>query len=419
MKKIISLLVVTVMLVLSLASCESGVGDFQYDYNPVPTKKISLNLYIICDDACSTTALTTIADDIADYTESKFDTEVNVIYKTASQYKNDLLEAIENTRTVPENATAQQIAAINAEKPGIVLINSKELMDELMEDKVLLDLTAMYATKAYGTLNVQINSALLEASKLTVEGSSDKKLYSVPNNRVLGEYTYLLIDKAKAKADFASSEGDWNSIKTIEDAEAILPAGSYTTVVGSYSTRFDYDKTVYYFNEDANTLPIVENPSVTAEDAFASAFAVVKGGAIPKTAADEITDAEFVSRAMQIIYAINTDSALRNLLQYGRENTNYVVVSEGRYNADGTEAADGIGDYDKIEDATAPGGYVLVPNGCFIPKVGSANYYKMNLEYTGDVFKAGVSYYPEENYGWSIDDYNNGIEQNKDVFVAE
>lgn len=417
MKKIISLLVVSVMLVLSLASCESGVGDFQYDYNPVPTKKISLNLYIICDDASSTNALTTIADDIANYTESKFDTEVNVIYKTASQYKSELTAAIEDTRTVPDNATAQQIAAINAVKPGIVLINSKQLMDELMEDEVLLDLTSMYASKAYGTLNVQINSALLEASKLTVEGSADKKLYSVPNNRVLGEYTYLLIDKAKAQANFATSKGDWDLIKTIEDAEEILPPGSYTTVVGSYSTRFEYDKSVYYFNEDANTLPIVEMPSVTAEDAFASAFAVVKGGAIPKTAADEMTDTEFVSRAMQIIYAINTDSSLRNLLQYGRENTNYVVAN-GNYNADGTQG-NGEGGYDLIDDATAPGGYVIVPNGYIIPKVGTANYYKMNFDFTGDIFKAATSYYPGENYGWNTDDYNNGIEQNKDVLVAE
>lgn len=418
MKKIISLLVVTFMLVLSLASCESGVGDFQYDYNPVPTKKISLNLYIICDEESSPVALTSVAKDIADYTESKFDTKVNVIYKTASQYKTDLINAITSTQTVPEGATSEQIEAINAVKPGIVLINSKELMDDLMEDEVLLDLTAMYATRAYGTLNAQINSALLEASKLTVEGSTTKMLYSVPNNRVLGEYTYLLINKAKAQENFASSKGDWDQIKTIEDAQNILPAGSYTTVVGSYKTRFEYDKSVYYFNEDANTLPIIEYPSVTADDAFASAFAVVKGGAIPKTSADAMDDTEFVSRAMQIIYAINTDTTLRNTLQYGRENTNYVLAN-GSYDKNGNFVEEG-GEYDKIVDSTVSGGYVIIPNGYIIPKVESeTSYYKMNLEYTGDVFKAGKSYYREENYGWDIDGYNNGIEQNKDVLVAE
>ena len=418
MKKIISLLVVTFMLVLSLASCESGVGDFQYDYNPVPTKKISLNLYIICDEESSPVALTSVAKDIADYTESKFDTKVNVIYKTASQYKTDLINAITSTQTVPEGATSEQIEAINAVKPGIVLINSKELMDDLMEDEVLLDLTAMYATRAYGTLNAQINSALLEDSKLTVEGSTTKMLYSVPNNRVLGEYTYLLINKAKAQENFASSKGDWDQIKTIEDAQNILPAGSYTTVVGSYKTRFEYDKSVYYFNEDANTLPIIEYPSVTADDAFASAFAVVKGGAIPKTSADAMDDTEFVSRAMQIIYAINTDTTLRNTLQYGRENTNYVLAN-GSYDKNGNFVEEG-GEYDKIVDSTVSGGYVIIPNGYIIPKVESeTSYYKMNLEYTGDVFKAGKSYYREENYGWDIDGYNNGIEQNKDVLVAE
>lgn len=414
MKKIISLFVVIVMMALCLASCESGVGDNPYDYNPVKTKEISLNMYIICEEGCSPVALTTVADDIADYTETKFKTKVNVIYKTASEYKADLTAAIASTKTVPENATPEQIATINAVKPGIVLINSKALMDELMNDKVLLDLTAMYATKAYGTLNAQINSALLEASKLTVEGSTDKKLYSVPNNRTLGEYTYLLINKEKAKADFATSEGDWDEIKTLEDAERILPPGSYTTVKGSYKTRFEYDTSIYYFNDTKNTLPIVEYPTVSAEDAFASAFAVVKGGAIPKTSADAMDDTEFVSRAMQIIYALNTDTTFRNILQYGRENSTYTV-------ANGTITVDGdSGMYDEIEDSTVNGGVVLVPNGYFIPKVGTENsYYKMNLEYTGDVFKAANSYYPTEDYGWNVDDYNNGIEQNKDVLVAE
>ncbi len=442
MKKIISLLVVAVMMTLCLASCESGVGDFQYDYNPVKTKEISLNMYIIYDD-CGSVALTTVADDIADYTETKFKTKVNVIYKTASEYKAAVTGAIAATQALPENATQEQINQVNEIKPGIVLINSEELMGELMNDEALLDLTAMYATKAYGTLNAQINSALLEASKLTVEGSSDKKLFTVPNNRVLGEYTYLLINKEAAKADFATNEGDWDQIKTYEDAVEILPEGSYEIVKGNYNLRFEYKDSEYYFNDYKNTPPIIEYPTVTAEDAFASAFAVVKGGAIPKTAGDAMDDTEFVSRAMQIIYAINTDTTFRNILQYGRLNSNY-VVADGSYDEQGEFVENG-GAYDIIEDSTVPAGrvllpdgrnfaiedlkesdgydktkgYVLVPNGYFIPIESETSYYKMNLEYTGDVFKAANSYYPTENYGWDADDYNNGIEQNKDVLVAE
>ena len=397
MRKIISLFMVAVVFVLCLVSCEGGPSNENYDgkYNPEKTKEISLNMYIIYDDGSTQNALTSVATEIADYTEEKFKTKVNVIYKTASEYE----EAVKTAVTSQDDGI----------KAGIVLINSEGLMDELMADEVLLDLTSMYATKQYGTLKKQINSALLEASEF-----SGKKLYSVPNNRVLGEYTYLLINKALARggSDFSSSETDWKNIKTLADAENMLPDGSYETVVGSYNTRFEYDTDVYYFNESIDSLPIIEYPSVTREDAFASAFAVVAGGAIPKTAADSMNDTEFVSRAMQIIYAINTDSKLRNLLQYGREMTNY-YVAPGECDENGVEDANGK--YARYEDSTTELGYVIVPAGTVIPRVGTDSYYKMNLEYTGDVFIAAPSYYPEENYGWSAEDCNDGKKQNEDV----
>ena len=191
MKKIISLAIATVLLALSLVSCENGVGDFQYDYTPPVVKDISLNMYIICEDDCNPIALTTVADDIADYTETKYKTKVNVIYKTASEYLESVRGAVSSTD--------------NSVKAGIVLINNKSLMDELMAgDGKLLDLTAMYKTKAFGRLNSLINPALLQAS--AIASADGNKYYTVPNNRVLGEYTYLVLDKQAVKDAFISKE---------------------------------------------------------------------------------------------------------------------------------------------------------------------------------------------------------------------
>ena len=84
-------------------------------------------------------------------------------------------------------------------------------------------------------------------------------------------------------------------------------------------------------------------------------------------------------RAMKIIYAINMDSGLRDLLQYGVEDINYKVVD---------------GDVVRIKSSTTT--------------------YSMNLLYTGNVFAASYS----SEIGWTEAVAENGKLQNKEA-VAE
>ena len=86
------------------------------------------------------------------------------------------------------------------------------------------------------------------------------------------------------------------------------------------------------------------------------------------------------NRCMEIIYALNTDKTFRNLLQYGHLGTNYSFDQD-------TETV--------------------------IRYTEGAGVYNMNLLYTGDVFSA--YYCPELN--WTVETYNNGINQNKEAVV--
>lgn len=424
MKRILSLAIAVIMLALSLVSCENNDWDDTYPYTPQVTKDISLNMYIICEDDCDDSALKTAANAIADYTKREFKTEVKVIYKKASEYLASVRAAVSSTD--------------DDKKAGIVLVNSKSLMDELMTglangQEKLLDLTDLYKKRDFGTLNKQINSALLSASQIittpdnpnTSTNEEIKKIFTVPNNRVLGEYTYLVIDKRVANEKFVSTE-KIQSLNSLEDALAIqnLPEDAIEVVSGSYEKRFEYGSNYLYeedpkvINGSAKYCCVIEKPTVTAEDAFESAFAIVKGGAISKKADVTVTDTEFAYRAMEIIYAINNDVTLRNLLQYGRDESNYTIAS-GSYDKDGNLVADNGGDYDKIEDASVPGGFAIVPNGTIIPEVNGSSFYHMNLEYTGDVFKAGYSYYVGSGYLWCKEFAANGVEQNKDVSYSK
>ena len=93
------------------------------------------------------------------------------------------------------------------------------------------------------------------------------------------------------------------------------------------------------------------------------------------------------TKCMRIIYALNTDAKLKNLLQYGYENTNYKFVRNEKH-----EATDYV-TLIKSEQVT----------------------YEMNPIYTGNLF---ISYYCDE-LGWNEEIYSNILRQNADAKTQE
>ena len=82
---------------------------------------------------------------------------------------------------------------------------------------------------------------------------------------------------------------------------------------------------------------------------------------------------------MKIIYSINTDTYLRNLLQYGVMGTNYTVE-----------------------------------NGDIVRIAEGENVYHMDLLHTGDIFKAEFC----SEINWTKTAYDNGVAQNKDSVAS-
>ena len=336
MKKIVSLALCFVMAVMMLVSCtKQTIGDGIHEY-PETTEKVErldLNMYIITGDNTAKTATESVATRISGYTKVNYNTTLNITYVKAGEYETTLKNAI---------------SAGGSKVPHIVLINSLELFEELSADNKLADLTGYYESRDYGRLNTQISSSLLEASRV------NGKLYTVPNNHVIGtyldregnkvenEYTYLVIDKEIALKALHYTNAQLLEYKSLEDAKELmdkmtakgLDASELVRLVtGPYELREELSKD--------NFCNVVETPVVTKAEAFSSAFAVVN------------TETKYNDRAMQLIYAINNDYDLRNFLQYGVLGANYEVVN---------------------------GDIVRVSSG--------DNVYDMNLSYTGDILKA-------------------------------
>ena len=357
LKKIISLLLCLVFASAMLVGCETVIGQYYYDVylpNGVGVKEekpeVTLDFYVITEfpenyndpeiKQHHNSDLVTVMDNINLYMQDKYRTKLNIHYLSADNYD----------QTV-KSATS-----------GVVLINSEALMSDLRASDKLVDLTKYLTSSEYqfGTLNVQIAGTLLDAAR-----EIDGKLYCIPNNHILDSYDYIAINSAVAaqlqfgKTDI-SEMTSVDSPKTVElinaaktylglEADAVVKV--YEKVSYGYSDKDNAPKSVWVYN-------VLKYPTVTKVEAYSTAYGIING----------TVEAD---RAMEVIYALNTDVQFRNLLQYGVANINYDIVNN------------------EVADIESDAMYVS-------PKDNTL--YKMNILYTGDVFKAyyNLEYWTED-----------------------
>ena len=276
-------------------------------------------------------------------------------YYTESQYQSKLIE---------------EINANDADSANIVLINSLSMMTSLVREGKLADLTDYLKTDEYGTLNVNVAEALLESAKI------NDKFYAIPNNHVVGEYEYLVIDKSANDVEKVFLPSMFNNDKGPVDFEGIDALVSEfkakLAAKGKNPDDYIWTESGPYELQEAGELGTnleylaIKNPTVDTSVAFSSAFAIVDRGA------------EINERAMEILDLINMDNGLRDLLQYGVEGINYYV-----------DEAKGV---------------VIKPE---------ADVYSMNPLYTGNIFTLSYS----EQLGWTAAVAQNGKLQNEEAVV--
>ena len=368
-KKLLSLLLCLSVVCCVLVSCEDEIGEeIKNGTLTLPDNSIAeatIDFYMITDETTSENAIATMSQYFNTLTKSLYNTNVVFHFYTADEYES-------NMKTAVDNGTAD-----------IVLINSTALMKEFMDAQKLADISE-YINGAYITLNSQINEALFQASMI------DGKYYSVPNNRVVGMYQYLIIDKGIAKyygyvdPQYHSSYEATEGLRNALTADGKNPDDYVKLVYGKYEDRFTYQNDFYW--------SVVVNPNAcgidydaatadqTTEEVFASAWA------IPANCGN-------VARAMEIIYAVNTNETLRNYLQYGVEIINYTLND--------IELTD--------EEAALPD----ICSEIVVRTIGEDSTYIMNIEYTGNVFLAYVC----QDLGHNAYTWRYGQLQNEDAFV--
>ncbi|MCD7783516.1 MAG: ABC transporter substrate-binding protein [Firmicutes bacterium] len=309
----------------------------------------------------------------------------------------------------------------------IFLITSYDDYLDLIERDALSELDSSLSNDSK-ILKSYIYPTFLTAAK------NNGTTYCIPNNHGLGEYKFLLVNKELAEKynydyttlttigqceDFIydvntyedssevaallswvdaagmtywSEDGDWSVLASLVSNSATFNTKSSIGSIfdiSAYKTQFklmkafeeagciaedpdsvetfavgvisgDYSDIAQY--EDDYYVSIYEYPRATQEDVFAAAFAV------SSYTAD-------LDRAMEVIVEINTNSEIRNLLQYGIEGTNYELDDEGKV-------------------------------------VRLNNEYMMNILYTGNTYVA----YPEE--GMDINQWEYDKQKNTDSILS-
>ena len=380
-KKLLLVLFCVVLACSVLVGCEDDIGEYfevyeegglirpagdgMYEIIVEEKPEIVLDFYVIAErpedyadadvKAQYDLDIITVKNNINLHLKDEYRTELNIHYLTAEEYDD----------------------AVKTAKSGIVLINSESLMNHFVDNGSLVDLSGYLASEEYefGTLNVQITSTLLEAAATdTAEG---KKLFCIPNNHIVGSCDYIAINSAIA-SKLQYGKNDILAIDSVDEANAFLAAAesswSYLGIDAEFSpdsvVRI-YDDVVYGFKgEGADGAEWVYNisgyPTVTKAEAYSAAYGVLAGTEMPE-------------RAMEIIYALNTDVKFRNLLQYGVLNNDYSILDN------------------ELEGIDSDAVYVSA----------KSTLYKMNILYTGDIF---VAYYNTEY--WNEEMATSGKVQN-------
>lgn len=490
MKKLLSLMLCIVFVCFTFVGCaQDKIGAYleNYGQDDIGEEKIKkLNFYIITGDGTENTAKTTVPQNINAYLKEAYQVELNIVYCSAAEYDEKVTAAIAETD--------------DAKRPDIILINSYGLFQKVSGS--LLELNNYYSHKDFKSIHTVLDSSLLAASAVLNPETNTNHYYTVPNNHVIGEYKYIVIDKDMARDTLHYSNAELSAMTTLQSLEVLAESireyyaanelefdeaelSKYVSVVsGNYADKLLLEYNINESSEVKNFVNVVSNangkyqyavidkamatealgmseadvkkitttatfdalvnslglyfdtlespdctkeqfvaryaslvdgsyedmfllpygvstklptvnfvninsyPNTTKEEAFSSAFAIVKDIEIPlEDKEEEIkrqarVEAHYTS-CMQIIFALNTDAQLKNMLQYGYVGTNYRFIKN-----------------DKNENTN----YINLMHGADVN-------YEMNPAYTGNLY---LSYFCEE-LGWNEVAYNNYLKQNADA----
>lgn len=410
-RKLIALLLcLTALLTLSFSSCGKKDESDALEEEASARTAVTLTMWVVSEEEIGTDAEARIEEAFNELTKAKYTTAIDFVFYTEEEYFEKLDEKLtlaaenkaneapaiflpgmagETTETEETEAETfvneygqRQLKYPDVEEHqvDIVFLAGKDLLERYASEGQLMAMdTNLNATSK--VLKDYIYPSFLEQIKY------EKTTYAVPNNHLIGDYTYLLVNKEMAQkyyfdtskllsftdcrdliTDIAENEKDvapvlayadpvnmhyWLGNNDMAIIASYVPAqatlGSRTVMRSVFDTSsFTEHMLLMQRCKDNNWFAV--NPET---DAFG--VGIVKGGyevaakyadqydvkvlSYPVLEEKSVYSSMFAvtaytadfNRSMEIITLINTNAEAKNLLQYGVEKVDYMLDDDGNF----------------------------------------------------------------------------------------
>lgn len=414
-KKLLSfLLCVVAVLTLSFAGCGEDSDDDSTNQEASARKAVTINMMLVSEKEISSETEALVEEAFNELTQSKYTTKVDFVFLTEDEYFDVLdeklaaaAEAKENEGlldiTLPGLGTPEETTEVE-ETTAETIVN--ELGQRLLKypdieenqiDIIFLsgrDRLIQYATEGkLKSLDTNLNATSKVLRDYIYPSFLDqvvyeKNTYAIPNNHLIGDYTYLLVNKELAEKYYI----DVTRIKSFADCkELIIDIGTNEAGIPAVLEYADPTNMHYWLGGDdvailASELPVnatagtmtkmksvfeissftehmllmktcEDNGWFAADPANTEKFgvAIMNGGyeirdeyaddyevivlSYPSLADETVYESMFAvtsytadfDRAMEIITFINTDVEAKNILQYGVEDIHYEFDDDGNF----------------------------------------------------------------------------------------
>lgn len=236
-KRVLSFLLCLMMVLpLMLASCGLGGDDPDVTTKPEEenayVKPATLNFHIIADKAVSSEDEAAIEASFNEISKKLYKTQIDFIFYTADEYEEKIMDTLKDANDIGgvsasnkfENSEVitslnevdipiEMYPAVENNQVDIILINSKELYQSLRAKRYLAEISEQLNTK-FTDIEQRVSSHLINGAK---EG---KNMYAVPNNVLIGQYEFILVQKDMAHlALYWEKEDFLNNTKAIDYAK--------------------------------------------------------------------------------------------------------------------------------------------------------------------------------------------------------
>ncbi len=409
-KLIVLMLCLVAVFALSFAGCGKSEDTDTTDTEASAREAVTLNMWLVSEKEISAETEAAVEEALNELTQAKYTTKVDLVFLTEDAYfaaldekltlaaehkesegpalvlpgmAEETEEVVETTAETFVNELGQKLLKypdVEEHQIDIVFLAGKELYERYASEGKLSAMdTNLNATSK--VLKDYIYPSFLEQIKY------EKSTYAIPNNHLIGEYTYLLVNKALAEKYYFDTD-DLTSFTAC--ADLIAEIGAYETVAPVLSYADPVNLHYWLGNNDmaliASYVPtqatlgsrtvmrsIFDTASFTehmllmqrckdngwfaADPANTEDFgvAIVKGGydlvekysdkydvkvlTYPTLEEETVYESMFAvtaytenfDRAMEVITLINTTAEAKNILQYGVENVHYEFDDDGGF----------------------------------------------------------------------------------------